>query len=123
MKYNVSKNGMSINFVDSITGEKFDYVKFADSLYNGEKFQVLEGSQVNIDKPAQLQKYNIQRQELLSKQSIVNIDGKYILKITLEFKTPSGAGAFILGGSINGWAEWKTKDGKTLDEVYRKSVQ
>lgn len=40
MKYNVSKNGMSINFVDSITGEKFDYVKFADSLYNGEKLEI-----------------------------------------------------------------------------------
>ena len=128
-----------IQFIMATQGYKMDHVNttinesdilyttrngiVARGLYNGEKFQVLEGSQVNIDKPAQLQKYNIQRQELLSKQSIVNIDGKYILKITLEFKTPSGAGAFILGGSINGWAEWKTKDGKPLDEVYRKSVQ
>lgn len=92
----------------------------AFGVYNGEKFEVLEGSQINIDKPAHLQRYNRQRKELLSQQSIVNADGKYILKVTLSFDTPSGAGQFILGGSINGWTEWKNKDGKTLDELYRK---
>lgn len=88
--------------------------------YDGEKFDVLEGSQINIDKPAHLQRYNRQRKELLSQQSIVNVDGKYILKVTLDFKTPSGASDFVLGGSTNGWVEWKNKDGKTLDELYRK---
>lgn len=28
---------------------------------------------------------------------------------------------FVLGGSINGWGEWKNKDGKTLDALYRKN--
>lgn len=88
--------------------------------YDGEKFDVLEGSQINIDKPAHLQRYNRQRKELLSQQSIVNVDGKYILKVTLDFKTPSGASDFVLGGSTNGWVEWKNRDGKTLDELYRK---
>lgn len=92
----------------------------AFGVYNGEKFEVLEGSQINIDKPAHLQRYNRQRKELLSQQSIVNADGKYILKVTLDFKTPSGASDFVLGGSTNGWVEWKNKDGKTLDELYRK---
>ena len=92
----------------------------AFGIYDSEKFDVLEGSQINIDKPAHLQKYNRQREELISQQSIVNIDGKYILKVTLDFKTPSGASDFVLGGSTNGWVEWKNKDGKTLDELYRK---
>lgn len=65
-------------------------------------------------------KYNRQREELLSKQSIVKSEDKYVLKITLEFNTPSGASDFVLGGSTNGWVEWKNKDGKTLDELYRK---
>lgn len=73
-----------------------------------------------MEKPAHLQKYNRQREELLSKQSIVETEGEYILKITLEFNTPSGASDFVLGGSTNGWTEWKNKDGKTLDELYRK---
>ena len=92
----------------------------AFGVYNGEKFEVLEGSQINMDKPAHLQRYNRQRKELLSEQSIVNIDDKYTLKVTVSFDTPSGASNFVLGGSTNGWTEWKNKDGKTLDELYRK---
>lgn len=92
----------------------------AFGIYDSEKFDVLEGSQINIDKPAHLQKYNRQREELISQQSIVNVDGKYILKVTLDFRTPSGASDFVLGGSTNGWVEWKNRDGKTLDELYRK---
>ena len=92
----------------------------AFGIYDGEKFEVLEGSQINMDKPTNLPKYNRQREELLSKQSIVKMGDKYILKTTLEFNTPSGASEFALGGSTNGWVEWKNKDGKTLDEIYRK---
>ena len=91
----------------------------AFGIYDGEKFEVLEGSQINMDKPTNLPKYNRQREELLSKQSIVKMGDKYILKTTLEFNTPSGASEFALGGSTNGWVEWKNKDGKTLDEIYR----
>lgn len=89
-------------------------------MYDGEKFEVLEGSEVNINKVAHLEKYNKQRAELLKNGSISLVDGKYILHVILDFKTPSGASDFILGGSTNGWVEWKNKDGKTLDEIYRK---
>lgn len=92
----------------------------AYGVYNGEKFEVLDGSQINMNKPVHLQRYNRQREDLISQQSIINVDGKYILKVTVEFDTPSGASNFVLGGSTNGWVEWKNKDGKTLDELYRK---
>lgn len=92
----------------------------AYGVYDGDKFQVLEGSEINFTKPANLEKYNKQRKELFEKGDIIQRSDKYILKVTLEFNTPSGAGEFILGGSINGWAEWKDKEGKTLDEIYRK---
>ena len=93
----------------------------AYGVYDGDKFQVLEGSEVNLAKPANLEKYNKQRKELLEKGDIIRQADKYILKVTLEFNTPSGASDFIIGGSTNGWTEWKNNDGKTLDEVYRKS--
>ena len=125
-----------IQFIMATQGYKLDDAKAALSeaeilhttrngiaafgVYDGEKFEVLEGSQINLEKPAHLPKYNRQREELLSKQSIVKSEGRYILKITLEFNTPSGASDFVLGGSTNGWIEWKNKDGKTLDELYRK---
>ena len=92
----------------------------AYGVYNGEKFQVLEGSQVNMVKPANLEKYNRQRMGLKSNGDIIEQNGIYLLQTTLEFNTPSGASDFLLGGSTNGWTEWKDKDGKTLDKVYRK---
>lgn len=92
----------------------------AFGVYDGDKFQVLEGSEVNFARPANLRKYNRQREELLGKGDIAIQTDKYILKVTLEFNTPSGASDFIIGGSTNGWTEWKNKDNKTLDEIFRK---
>lgn len=92
----------------------------AYGVYMGDKFQVLEGSQINLAKSATLEKYNKQRAELQASGNIVMQNGSNILKITLEFNTPSGASDFILGGSTNGWVEWKNTNGKTLDEVFRK---
>lgn len=92
----------------------------AYGVYMGDKFQVLEGSQINLAKSATLEKYNKQRAELQASGDIVMQNGSNILKITLEFNTPSGASDFILGGSTNGWVEWKNTNGKTLDEIYRK---
>lgn len=92
----------------------------AYGVYMGDKFQVLEGSQINLAKSATLEKNNKQRAELQASGDIVMQNGSNILKITLEFNTPSGASDFILGGSTNGWVEWKNTNGKTLDEVFRK---
>lgn len=92
----------------------------AYGVYMGDKFQVLEGSQINLAKSATLEKYNKQRAELQANGDIVMQNGSNILKITLEFNTPSGASDFILGGSTNGWVEWKNTNGKTLDEIFRK---
>lgn len=89
-------------------------------IYDGEKFQVLEGSQININKPVHLARYNKQRAELLASGEISQVDGKYFLNITIEFNTPSGASDFVLGGSTNGWVEWKNSEGKTLNEIFRK---
>ena len=93
----------------------------AFGVYDGEKFDVLEGSEINLAKKVINNSYNKHRQELLDSENIeLDADGKYILKTTLTFKSPSGASDFVLGGSTNGWTEWKDKDGKTLDEIYRK---
>jgi hypothetical protein len=92
----------------------------AIGVYTGDKFDVLEGSEINMSRAVHLPKYNAQREELLANGSIVLENGKYILKATLTFNTPSGASDFVLGGSTNGWVEWKNTEGKTLDELYRK---
>ena len=124
-----------IQFIMGTQGYKMDNVKSSTSsdifhttrngisalgIYEGEKFQVLEGSQININKPVHLARYNKQRAELLASGEISQVDGKYFLNITIEFNTPSGASDFVLGGSTNGWVEWKNSEGKTLNEIFRK---
>lgn len=124
-----------IQFIMGTQGYKMDNVKSSTSsdifhttrngisalgIYDGEKFQVLEGSQININKPVHLARDNKQRAELLASGEISQVDGKYFLNITIEFNTPSGASDFVLGGSTNGWVEWKNSEGKTLNEIFRK---
>ena len=116
--YKMDNAKMSMNEADIFQTSRKGII--ARGVYGGDKFQVLEGSEINLEKPVHLEKYNRQRKELYEKGDIVKQGDKYILKVTLEFNTPSGASDFVLGGSTNGWSEWKNKDGKTLDEVYRK---
>ena len=116
--YKMDNAKMSMNEADIFQTSRKGII--ARGVYGGDKFQVLEGSEINLEKPVHLEKYNRQRKELYEKDDIVKQGDKYVLTVTLEFNTPSGASDFVLGGSTNGWAEWKNKDGKTLDEIYRK---
>ena len=43
-------------------------------------------------------------------------DGKIIVKEDVHFDTPSGAAQFCVGGSANGWKEWKDEKGHELNE-------
>ena len=45
-------------------------------------------------------------------------DRKRIIKVDVRFDTPSGAAQFCVGGSANGWNEWKDEEGRELN-VYR----
>lgn len=94
----------------------------AYGVYTGERFEVQPNSEIDFSHPAKLESYNAQRQALLCDGTIVKQnDGKHFLTKIIGFKTPSGAADFVLGGSNNGWVEWKDKDGKTLDELFRQS--
>lgn len=92
----------------------------ARGYYYGDRFDVLEGSVIDFSKSSKLEKYNEMRNELLTNGDIELEGKKYILRKTISFKTPSGASDFVLGGSTNGWREWKDFKGKTLDELFRK---
>ena len=94
----------------------------ARGLYSGETFDLLPNSEIDFSKPVHIESYNTKRQAMLADGSIVKkTDGKYYLTKIMSFKTPSGASDFVLGGSTNGWLEWKDSQGKTLDDIYRKS--
>lgn len=94
---------------------------YAKGIYTGEKFDVLEGSPIDLITKPKLERYSRIRDELIASGDIETLeDDSGLLKKTISFRTPSGAADFVLGGSNNGWVEWKDKDSKTLDELYRK---
>jgi hypothetical protein len=45
-----------------------------------------------------------------------------VLTKDLLFSNPSKAAAFLMGRNANGWTEWKTQDGRTLDTVKRRNT-
>lgn len=72
-------------------------------VYSSDKFELLEGSEIDMNNIPNNETYKRQRNEFLNTGVIIkNNEGKYILTKTLEFKTPSGASDFVLGGSTNG---------------------
>ena len=93
----------------------------AFGIYNGESFDVLEGSQIDLDAEFfEWKSIKTQRQNSFNNGEIIQKDEKYYITVSITFKNPSAAAVFVLGHNANGWLEWKDKDGKTLDELYRK---
>lgn len=95
----------------------------AFGIYDGECFEVLEGSQIDMSRKGRSPIVDQQRESAIKNGDIVLKNGKYYLTISMSFTSPSSASCFVLGGSTNGWVEWKDNDGKSLDEIYRKSTK
>ena len=115
--YKMDNSKTTLNEADTLHTTRNGILAFG--VYDGEHFEVLEGSEIDMNRKCHSAKIEKQRQTALSNGDIVSVDGKYKLTVSVSFTSPSSAGQFVLGGSINGWVEWKDKDGKTIDEVYR----
>lgn len=93
----------------------------AFGVYDGEKFEVLEGSQVSDTLYSSIPPKIREQREIAEKNDDIIKEGKrYILKKSISFSSPSTAASFVLGASANGWIEWKNQEGKTIDEIFRK---
>lgn len=51
------------------------------------------------------------------------IDAENRLTADVLFRSPSGAASFVYGRSANGFAEWKTSDGRTLGDLEQREQQ
>ncbi len=88
----------------------------ADGFLTAKGLVVKAGSEIaKAAKPALSGNYNLLRQTLNDQGVIDLVKGKFILDY--EFTSPSAAGAVILGYNINGRDHWKTKDGKTVNQL------
>jgi len=59
------------------------------------------------------------RQELLAGGVLAEDGNQLVFREDHTFKIPSGAAMALLGRTANGWKEWKSKFGSTLDELKR----
>lgn len=89
----------------------------ARAIYGQDEMVMLKGSQlrrktVPSAKPT--------RRKNVLKDICEEVNGELILTNDTPFSSPSYAAWIASGTGLNGWNFWKTKDGKTLDEVYRK---
>lgn len=79
---------------------------------------VLKGSMVN---PSHVNKISEagrkRREQLLAEYTEERNGGRVVIK-DVHFETPSGAAMFCVGGSSNGWQEWKDEEGRELN-AYR----
>ena len=59
-------------------------------------------------------------QAIKRRREEADFDGNGILREDCLFNSPSAAAGFVVGGSANGWVEWKTAEGKTLKMIEEK---
>ena len=98
--------------------------RFHDSFApSQEGFVVLKGSTGRKENvPSFIEKGNHRTRERLVQSGIMRVEGDAVI-FTKDhlFRTPSMAAEALLGRTANGWTEWKTKGGKTLDAVNRQA--
>ena len=116
--YKMDNTKVTLNEANTLHTTRNGILAFG--VYDGEHFEVLEGSEIDMKRKCHSATMEKQRQTALANGNIICVDGKYKLTVSVSFNSPSSAAMFVLGGSTNGWVEWKDKDGKTLDELYRK---
>ena len=82
-----------------------------------------KGSKARLESVASIQPSQERiRKQLAVEGIMVAQDGVYIFTRDHLFASPSMAAMAVMGRSANGWVEWKTPQGQTLDEVKRQAV-
>lgn len=92
--------------------------------YTSEGFVVLEGSKGRIKNVASIEGTADQRfrERLITDGVMVERDGMLVFTKDHLFGSPSMAAVSLLGRTANGWLEWKSPDGKTLNELKRNTT-
>ncbi len=110
-------------------GEQLFYCRSSGAdgrgMYTADGFVVLKGSRGRKDVVASLAGTpSAAHRESLTEAGVLVAEGD-MLVFTRDhlFRTPSGAAIALTGRTANGWLEWKSKDGQTLDALKRQSVQ
>jgi hypothetical protein len=87
-----------------------------------ERFVILAGSIAPSDVTGSFpDTKKAHRQKLIDKGVIEVSGGQLVFLENVLMGTPSGASTLIVGSPSNGWVDWKTQDGKTLDAATKEA--
>jgi hypothetical protein len=103
---------------------KLLYCKGKDAVAQGEMiddgFVVIKGSKANKAETKTAGTWVTgMRKKLIDDKILIPNNGVLIFAEDFVFGSPSAAAATVLGRRANGWTEWKDKNHKTIDEIYR----
>jgi hypothetical protein len=92
--------------------------------YTSEGFVVHKNSTARVGNVASIQGTSQERfREQLVTDGVLKLQGaQYVFTRDYLFSSPSMAAIAVLGRSANGWIEWKTEQGQTLDGAKRQVV-
>lgn len=108
----VEEGGDGLELFLNRTTKKSDKQLKAKCVRTKDGFTVMKGSVIEtIDSPGLDRLIAVKKARKEAK-----IDENGILQENVTFSSPSYAGIFVIGNSVNGQTEWKTKDGKTLKD-------
>jgi hypothetical protein len=95
----------------------------ARAIFTNEGMVVLKGSiALAVPSAKKVKEDILKTREKLLAQGVLVIQGdKAVFTRDYLFKTPSGASNAVVIAASNGWTDWKTSQGQTLDEIYRSS--
>jgi hypothetical protein len=111
---------------EQLTHETRFYFKSKDSLWDAEgvyvdeKFIVLKGS-IARSEPTRHKRDSNElkfRDKLIDDGVIEDHNGSLVFVKDYGFSSPSRAADIVSLGSNSGWLVWKTKDGRTLEDIY-----
>lgn len=95
----------------------------AKAFYTNEGMVILKGSSAPyVPKRKTTQPRLIAQRDSLLEKGVLAKDGdNVVFQKDYLFKTPSGASCLLVLGATNGWKEWKTQHGQTLDDYIGRS--
>lgn len=115
---------LSIKKGEKLAEKKIFKLKYggveASALYGNGEIVLLKGSEIRRKTVDSMAK-NKNKREKFMKENCIEKDGKILLKYDLPISSPSEAALLVTGTGLNGWNFWKTKSGKTMDEVFRQT--
>ncbi len=93
--------------------------------YTSEGFVVHKGSTARIEIVASIKGTSQERfrQQLVTDGVLADQGDVYVFARDHLFSSPSMAAVAVLGRSANGWIEWKSAQGQTLDSAKRQTVR